>query len=99
MPHSSSPLAYDDIRSALDQALEAPKGVRIICDSEKAAIRLRQRCQSFRKIDRAQNTKIYQEGDPMWGRSVYDRLSFSLDGEAVVARPTREGTLKVEPIP
>lgn len=74
MGFSTSPLAFDDVREAFDKALAAVKGIKIRCKSRGAAINLRQRFNTYRKMDRQTNAKIYTEDEPMWKRSVYDTL-------------------------
>ena len=74
MGFSRSPLAFDDIKAALDKALEAQKGIRIRCRDRGAAVFLRQRFNSFRKLDRQENARIYDNEHPMFRRSIYDKL-------------------------
>lgn len=74
MSYNKSPFAFDDIRSAFERALEAPKGIKLVCDSHSAAILLRSRFNYYRKMHRRENSEVYQPGDPMYGKSVYDRL-------------------------
>ncbi len=74
MAYNTSITSYPDIRAALDKALESAKGVRLRFPDAKAAMTFRGRVHSMRWLDRKENCKIYQETDPMYGRSVYDPL-------------------------
>ena len=74
MGMSKSLASYDDIRTALDRALESENGVRIPCGSPQAAVNLRQRCYYFRGLDREQSKKIYAAGDPRYNTSAYDTI-------------------------
>lgn len=74
MGYSNSPLAFDDARQILERALESPKGIKIPCETRGAAVSLRTRVNYFRTLDRKENKKVYENGHPMWGNSVYDRL-------------------------
>lgn len=74
MGFSKSPFAFEDIKTMFDKALAAPKGIRIRCTTYGAAIALRSRFNYFRKVDRAENRKIYEADHPRYGWSVYDGL-------------------------
>lgn len=74
MGMSKSLASYDEIRAAMDRALDSENGVRIPCGSPQAAVNLRQRCYYFRGLDREQSTKIFAAGDPRHGTSAYDTL-------------------------
>jgi hypothetical protein len=73
-----SPNAYRDCIEAFDRALETPKGIKIPCVSRGHAIRLRQRFNYCRYLDRDRSKDIYQPGDPMYGLSVYDTLELRI---------------------
>lgn len=75
MSPSSSILAYDDIREALDRALSAPNGVSVSFLSKGQAIHFQQRVYKFRLLDRKESRKLFPEGDPRHGRSVYDVIT------------------------
>jgi hypothetical protein len=79
MTVTDSPFAYDDIKSLLDRALSSTKGVKTICASHGQAVRLRQRCNKFRAMDRRENRKIYEPDHPLHGRSSFDCLIFRLE--------------------
>jgi len=74
MAYNTSITSYVDIRAALDKALESQKGVRLRFPDAKAAMTFKGRVHSLRFLDRKENKKIYNETDPMYGRSVYDPL-------------------------
>jgi len=76
MPFSDSSLAYDDVKRLLDQALMSEKGLRVRFETHGKAIQFRHRLNHFRKLDRRESTKIYTKGDPLFGRTVYDKLEF-----------------------
>lgn len=85
MGYSTNITAYPDIRKALDQALESPKGMRLSFEDSRAATTFCGRVHSFRFKDRKENTKIYAEPDhPMHGRSVYDPLMIKRVNETTV---------------
>lgn len=79
---SQSIFSFDDIKPHLDRALGSEKGIKVTCDSHKQAVILRARFNYYRTLDRKSNTKTYEEGHPLHGRSIYDRL---------VLRVPREG--------
>ncbi len=96
MPLSQSPAAYTDCAALLDQALESEKGVRITCDSKGMATNLRQRLYKARQLDQKQNAESYPKGEPLHGRSVYDRLTVTVDENFVVIRKLDAMSLTVE---
>lgn len=104
MAFSRSPLSYADVRDALEQALASEKGVAIECPDHGAAIALRQRMNTFRKIDRSENRKVYPEDHPLHGNSNFDRLSLRVppkgdanDNQVQLVKIT-EGTFSVKPL-
>jgi len=74
MPDPKTFSAFSDARKVLDRALAAERGIRVMCKSNSAAITLRRRCNSLRKIDRYENAQIYPPEHKMHRRSVYDAL-------------------------
>lgn len=74
MPYSTSVLAFDDVKDAFEKALEAPKGIRVVCDTRASAIVLRSRFNYYRKLDRQNNAKIYPPDHHLHNRSAYDKL-------------------------
>lgn len=86
MPANNSPLAYDDLRRVMDQALMSPNGVRLRCPNGVGeAYGLRSRMYKFRALDRKANRETYPKGDPKHGISVYDRLTIApfADGDDI----------------
>jgi predicted aconitase with swiveling domain len=94
MSFNKSPLAFDDIREAFNRALEAPKGIRILCTTRGAAILLRSRFNYFRKVDRQANRAIYDPEHSMHSKSIYDRLVLRIPPKGSV----HDNTLIIEPI-
>lgn len=78
MALSNSILAYQDCQEFFEKAVEDPKGARRPFQTEEQATRWRMRCHQYRKLHREQNSKIYDLGHMLHGRSEYDALSLSL---------------------
>lgn len=78
MPISSSPLAYSDCYDAMNRALEDDRGVRLKVDTRGNAEFLRMRLNTARAINREENARTYEKGEPMHGRSEYDKLMFRI---------------------
>ena len=93
MSYNKSPLAFDDIREALDRALAAPKGIRIPCANRGAAVTLRSRFNYYRKMDRSENRRNYTSDHPMHGKSAYDRLALRIPPKGT----DQENVLYIEP--
>lgn len=74
MSWNKSPLAFDDCKETFEQALESPRGIRVIYESRSRAINERSRFNYCRKLNRAANKDIYPEDHYMHGRSPYDTL-------------------------
>ncbi len=98
MSTSNSPLAYDDIRDALDRALSADHGVRIHSASVGAAMHLKQRLYKFRKIDRDQSRKLFPEDDSRHGTSIFDSLTVEQIDTILVIKRRVAGALQIEDI-
>ena len=81
MPFSDSPLAYDDLKGLLDKALMTEKGLRVRFETYGKAVQFRHKLNHFRKIDRRESTKIYMKGDPLFGKTIYDKLEFRVHGD------------------
>jgi hypothetical protein len=77
-----SPNAFTDVVEAFDRALNAPRGIRIACGTYGQAIRLRQRFNYYRKLDRARNRDTYPPDNPLHGVSVYDSLELRIPPKA-----------------
>lgn len=67
-------VAYEVEYGILDKALANEIGARIRMPSHESANHLRARIHQARKIDRVENRDAYDEGHPMHGQSVYDKL-------------------------
>ena len=91
MPYNTSITSYVDIRAVLDKALASEKGVQLRFADEKTAMTFRGRVHTLRYLDRKENKRIYPEGDPMHGRSVYDPLMVKKKEDGVVAVIKLEG--------
>lgn len=78
MVTSMSRLAYSDCFELLEKAIDDPKGIRVKFASYEDAYHFRLRVHTARKIDRVDNMEIYQPGDQMFGRSVYDGLTMKI---------------------
>ena len=74
MSISNSRLSYEDCYKIMDAALEDKIGARVKMADNDAAVFLRMRIHTARSIDRRDNTKVFEEGHPLYGRSPYDKL-------------------------
>jgi hypothetical protein len=83
MSFSKSPLAFEDIRAALDRALASPRGVVVRVESPGIAINLVTRANFFRRQDQKDNSKIYPDGHPHKNASVWDNLRIRAEGSTV----------------
>lgn len=103
MSLSTSRFAYNDIFDILERATEAKNGIRLCFASHDAAIHFRMRLNQARSIDREENLKLYKEGDPLYGRSVYDhfttRIITSNDSPPWLYITPQPGPQTVEEIP
>lgn len=80
-----SPLAYTDCYDLLGRAMEDPVGVRVRQSDESAATYFRMRLNMARQLDRDANRDTYERDHPLYGKSQYDKLIFTieLDGNAL----------------
>jgi hypothetical protein len=78
MVTSTSRLAYSDCFDLMDKALADPKGIKVKFSTGEDAWHFRIRLHTARKIDRLDNKDIYEPGQPMHGRSVYDQLTMRI---------------------
>lgn len=69
-----SRLAYTDCFAMFERALNDPAGIRIRADERGHAFHLRMRLHKARQIDRDDNARTYERGDPMFGKSIYDQF-------------------------
>ena len=72
--YSRSPLAFDDLRQVFQRAMEAERGIRVVCKSRSEAIITRSRMNYLRKMDRKENALTYQSDHPLHMRSAWDKL-------------------------
>jgi len=72
--YNKSIYAFEDIKDAFDQAMASTKGIKIECKNNGEAIGLRSRFNYFRKLNRADNAKIYDPDLPLHKASIYDKL-------------------------
>ena len=72
--YNKSPLAFDDLREVFDKAMEAQRGLRVVCKSRSEAVITRSRLNYLRKMDRKENAITYQNDHPLYMRSVWDKL-------------------------
>lgn len=98
MGTSNSPLAYDDIRDALDRAIASERGIKIVKTTLGEAVHLKQRIYKFRQIDRKQSLSMFKEGDTRRGTSVYDSLAIEQVENILFLRRRVAGALKIEEI-
>jgi hypothetical protein len=67
-------VSYEVEYGILDKAVNDEVGARIKLPSLDAAVHLRARIHQARKIDRDENKNAFNEGHPMHGQSIYDKL-------------------------
>lgn len=67
-------MSYTDVYERFEKATEDPKGIRIPFDTEAEAKHYQMRMHNARAVDRRENMKLYNKGDPLYGQSVYDTL-------------------------
>lgn len=87
MPAPKAILPFPDIRALLDRALDAENGLRISGLPKKTAFKLRFNIYLVRDRDRRANKKIYEEGHPLHGHSIYDTIT-------ILVRPIDEANDK-----
>lgn len=80
MPVSNSRLSYGDCFALFERALADPKGARYQCPPGDFGQNqyFRMRMHQARSLDRIDNKTMYEIGDPLYGRSVYDVLIVQL---------------------
>lgn len=77
MPVSNSRLSYSDCFTLFDKALDDSKGARYQVNgglTRGDAWQFRLRMHNARQIDRKDNRELFELGDPLYGRSIYDPL-------------------------
>lgn len=83
MPVSSSRLSYSDCFTLFDKAHADEKGARFQVnggDNYGDAYHFRLRMHQARAIDRKDNKEIYEIGEPLYGRSIFDPLVIQIKG-------------------
>lgn len=105
MPLPKSASAFPDARAFLNNANKEEKGLRVLFESQKAAIHFRFRCYTVRARELSRNKKVYTEVDKEFAQTVWDSISLRLepvsDGTCwLIARHDEElvGVLEVESI-
>lgn len=81
MPTSTSRLAYEDCFSYFSEALDDPRGVRILLAKPGDAHQLRVRMNAARVLDREANAETYDPSHPLFGRSEFDQVMVRLVAE------------------
>lgn len=95
MPLSESIDSYLDLRPALDQALDAPLGIRITYETGGKAQHQMQRMFKLRLLDRSRSRNIYTEADPEFNTSPYDVLDFSRDASTITIKKAVQPKIEV----
>lgn len=70
----SNRMSYTDIYEKFQLALEDPRGIRIPFDTKGEAIFYQMRMHQARKVDRAENAKMFPAGHQMHNQCAYDTL-------------------------
>jgi hypothetical protein len=70
----STRVSYLDCYEVLDRALAEEIGLKLKFTREGDASHFRLRLNSARALNRRENAEIYQQGDPLYGSSIYDKL-------------------------
>lgn len=78
MSFSNSRQSYKDCEDFLDKAVADAAGARRFVGDRGQAEYFRARCNHFRVLDRLENEKTYDRGEPMHGKSVYDVMAIRL---------------------
>lgn len=96
-------LAYEVQLEFMDRSMDLPAGGRMFFTDEAQAEHFRMRCNYARALHREENEKIHQPGTPLYGKSEYDILVFTIkhsaDGVWVYAAKQIFPENNFEPIP
>lgn len=84
MTVSTSRLSFDDCFSLFDRVLEEPEGIRVKFPTFGAANYFRMRMHQARSLDREDNRLAYDKGDPLYARSIYDRIKGTIEKDGLV---------------
>jgi hypothetical protein len=105
MAMNPSRLAYQDCYDLMEKAIssEFPSGLRVKFVSENEAVNFRHRLHNARQVDRVDNSKVFPDGHPMFGRSVYDviicRIRRRGDGYWLGLERVDAREFTIEPLP
>lgn len=77
---SKSLYSYKDCEDLCERAMNSPRGIRVRAPNPKY---LRDRIYAYRKMQRAENRKIFAENEPLHGKTPYDELTFDIDGDTL----------------
>lgn len=80
---SKSLLSYKDVQDLCDRAMQAERGIKVKPGGSMSPQTLRDRIYHFRKMQRAENAKIYPPGEPMHGVCPYDELMFEVTEDSL----------------
>jgi hypothetical protein len=69
--------AFGEVKTLMDRALQ--EDITVECPNPGSAVALRHSIYAARTRDRKQTERIYEEDDPLYGRSPYDKLTILLD--------------------
>lgn len=94
MPQAKNIAAFEDLRPHFNQALQSPNGIRIRTASKGAAISMRARFYTLRKLEREASVNLYEPEHPLRGLSPYENLSISIEDNSVVIRHTEPITVE-----
>lgn len=81
MANNTSTAGTKHVVLLASKALDTKKGISVECKTEAEAIKLRQIFHSLRYKDRNDSKKIWPEGHPKHGTSIYDSLETVLEKE------------------
>lgn len=81
MPRSR--MAYPDVEEIFDIAMADPVGARVWFESRGQANNFITRAHTFRDIDRYDNARIFEKGEPLYGKSTYDILVLTVTAGAM----------------
>jgi hypothetical protein len=91
-----SHLAYEDVKAALERAMESPRGVLIRFATKGKATNFVARANYYRRQDRKENFKTFPEGHPFKFASAWDILRVVADGEVVTITKGDGSNLNIE---
>ena|SRR5215475_4799064 len=105
MSWNKSPLAFDDVRQAFEDALTSETGIRIRYATRGRAVTERSRFNYFRKVERADSKNVYEPDHPLHGRCMYDKFTLRIppkgaeDETYLYIEPRKYEDLEIEVIP